>query len=51
MKAPTEEMKMKLKQAKNNFPNAHLAYNANTDSFFICYFSAEYYSSIFIIRL
>jgi len=45
------EIKHKLKLAKVDFPDAVICYNATTESFFINYFSANYYSSIFIVRL
>jgi len=43
-----QEMIAQLKEIQKTFPNAHIRYNAETDSHFISYFSVEYYSSLFI---
>lgn len=46
----TLELKLQLKKAQINFPNAHIAYNAENNEYFVCYFSKEYYNSLMIIH-
>jgi len=43
-----QEMIAELKEIQKTFPNAHIRYNAETDSHFISYFSVKYYSSLLI---
>jgi len=43
-----QEMIAELKEIQKTFPNAHIRYNAETDTHFICYFSVKYYSSLLI---
>lgn len=43
-----QKMIEELKEIQKIFPNAHIRYNAETDTYFISYFSVKYYSSLMI---